>query len=128
MSFMARSTITCETERWTPTVGKTTRLDNQSPLTHRMTSVLQRAAPYLFLSCITGKTRVSFSLIMRDSDSGLVVPAWTASQMRPLEKATFPRCCLAPSFTIPPHTRSEEHTSELQSLTNLVCRLLLEKK
>src|SRR5258706_11954222 len=28
-------------------------------------------------------------------------------------------------FTI---NRSEEHTSELQSLTNLVCRLLLEKK
>src|SRR5437016_12139287 len=29
-------------------------------------------------------------------------------------------CCRFP--------RSEEHTSELQSLTNLVCRLLLEKK
>src|SRR5437016_11596924 len=28
----------------------------------------------------------------------------------------------------PPQWRSEEHTSELQSLTNLVCRLLLEKK
>src|SRR5437016_7709139 len=28
----------------------------------------------------------------------------------------------------PDQTRSEEHTSELQSLTNLVCRLLLEKK
>src|SRR5437016_6843679 len=27
-----------------------------------------------------------------------------------------------------PRPRSEEHTSELQSLTNLVCRLLLEKK
>src|SRR5262249_57049521 len=27
-----------------------------------------------------------------------------------------------------PRSRSEEHTSELQSLTNLVCRLLLEKK
>src|ERR1019366_5504796 len=26
------------------------------------------------------------------------------------------------------YQRSEEHTSELQSLTNLVCRLLLEKK
>src|SRR5215213_4132145 len=26
------------------------------------------------------------------------------------------------------HGRSEEHTSELQSLTNIVCRLLLEKK
>src|SRR5258706_9349160 len=33
--------------------------------------------------------------------------------------------------TVPPRRtpgRSEEHTSELQSLTNLVCRLLLEKK
>src|SRR5258706_2749675 len=29
---------------------------------------------------------------------------------------------------IPGKARSEEHTSELQSLTNLVCRLLLEKK
>src|SRR5438046_4442922 len=28
----------------------------------------------------------------------------------------------------PADARSEEHTSELQSLTNLVCRLLLEKK
>src|SRR6266404_7275076 len=27
-----------------------------------------------------------------------------------------------------PHGRSEEHTSELQSLAYLVCRLLLEKK
>src|SRR2546427_2075278 len=31
-------------------------------------------------------------------------------------------CCLASD------TRSEEHTSELQSQSNLVCRLLLEKK
>src|SRR5258706_1438018 len=34
-------------------------------------------------------------------------------------------------FSWPGHSkyhRSEEHTSELQSLTNLVCRLLLEKK
>src|SRR3989441_6852470 len=34
-----------------------------------------------------------------------------------------------PLFTIVAHTwRSEEHTSELQSLAYLVCRLLLEKK
>src|SRR5262249_29618597 len=40
------------------------------------------------------------------------------------------------AIATPPHPRlllrlrqrSEEHTSELQSLTNLVCRLLLEKK
>src|SRR5258706_2473279 len=30
--------------------------------------------------------------------------------------------------TVQGNHRSEEHTSELQSLTNLVCRLLLEKK
>src|SRR2546430_2934928 len=30
--------------------------------------------------------------------------------------------------TVTPHQRSEEHTSELQSQSNLVCRLLLEKK
>src|SRR5260221_7539312 len=34
----------------------------------------------------------------------------------------------AASFPIPTLTRSEEHTSELQSHSDLVCRLLLEKK
>src|SRR5438046_3255013 len=41
-------------------------------------------------------------------------------------------CALSPSAKGLPDQqlvmRSEEHTSELQSLTNLVCRLLLEKK
>ena len=32
------------------------------------------------------------------------------------------------ALALPLGIRSEEHTSELQSLTNLVCRLLLEKK
>src|SRR5690242_21395955 len=32
------------------------------------------------------------------------------------------------SILHPSHARSEEHTSELQSHVNLVCRLLLEKK
>src|SRR5436309_8779678 len=35
---------------------------------------------------------------------------------------------LGASATWPSRTRSEEHTSELQSRENLVCRLLLEKK
>src|SRR5438093_4478995 len=35
---------------------------------------------------------------------------------------------LGPTIRIKRRRRSEEHTSELQSLTNLVCRLLLEKK
>src|SRR2546427_1582229 len=32
------------------------------------------------------------------------------------------------TFSNPARRRSEEHTSELQSQSNLVCRLLLEKK
>src|SRR5438093_10071694 len=40
------------------------------------------------------------------------------------------RCLIGyrPASRRRPKYRSEEHTSELQSLTNLVCRLLLEKK
>src|SRR5256885_12882910 len=34
----------------------------------------------------------------------------------------------SPGSTKPARSRSEEHTSELQSPCNLVCRLLLEKK
>src|SRR2546430_6464734 len=33
-----------------------------------------------------------------------------------------------PALRVPAAARSEEHTSELQSQSNLVCRLLLEKK
>src|SRR2546427_7461994 len=36
--------------------------------------------------------------------------------------------CRARSRRRSPRSRSEEHTSELQSQSNLVCRLLLEKK
>src|SRR2546430_7558915 len=41
-----------------------------------------------------------------------------ADQEAPARRAARPRCA----------QRSEEHTSELQSQSNLVCRLLLEKK
>src|SRR2546430_6157243 len=37
-------------------------------------------------------------------------------------------CMLVPPQAPEPRSRSEEHTSELQSQSNLVCRLLLEKK
>src|SRR2546430_5734593 len=44
--------------------------------------------------------------------------------------AHAPRACAAPHHPMPGIVgmRSEEHTSELQSQSNLVCRLLLEKK
>src|SRR2546430_3551920 len=58
-------------------------------------------------------------------------------------RAILPALCLCYCFTVSgcapypgrvaaslkgPQLRSEEHTSELQSQSNLVCRLLLEKK
>src|SRR5256885_5292154 len=39
-----------------------------------------------------------------------------------------PHACEGYPMTLPAPRRSEEHTSELQSPCNLVCRLLLEKK
>src|SRR2546430_17610495 len=52
----------------------------------------------------------------------------------PFLTVAVPRVVLAVQGRLQPHTeigghrRSEEHTSELQSQSNLVCRLLLEKK
>src|SRR2546427_6872080 len=49
-----------------------------------------------------------------------------------LQKRTQPRCRFGRSFDPRAKSgelvRSEEHTSELQSQSNIVCRLLLEKK
>src|SRR2546427_11639789 len=59
-----------------------------------------------------------------------VIGHWCAGRwIRP----TPPRCWSRPVAASPtwcgrPVGRSEEHTSELQSQSNLVCRLLLEKK
>src|SRR5260370_29545400 len=57
-----------------------------------------------------------------------IVTVWRASSQLVIasdsEKAASPRCGERTRIT----SRSEEHTSELQSHLNLVCRLLLEKK
>src|SRR2546430_7552236 len=59
--------------------------------------------------------------------------SWTASSPPCYARATPRRCCSPPRWrgggaTRAPAWRTEEHTSELQSQSNLVCRLLLEKK
>src|SRR3712207_8912438 len=52
---------------------------------------------------------------------------WTStSSTRPCWSTARHSQCLLPAILIT--TRSEEHTSELQSRQYLVCRLLLEKK
>src|SRR2546425_7198589 len=55
-------------------------------------------------------------------------PSDRCTARRPRSRTTAPASsgdCRTPSS---PRARSEEHTSELQSLAYLVCRLLLEKK
>src|SRR5256886_11887445 len=65
---------------------------------------------------------VRFSLMVPGSTQTSSSASWSASSTCRSEVAT---ACLSPSIPTP---RSEEHTSELQSQSNLVCRLLLEKK
>src|SRR5438046_6781240 len=47
---------------------------------------------------------------------------------RTVSRSDTAQCANSPDARSARESRSEEHTSELQSLTNLVCRLLLEKK
>src|SRR5438093_2068895 len=62
--------------------------------------------------------------------------AFLGREQRPHRRACSIQKCLRVSgkhndleqVVVLSRNRSEEHTSELQSLTNLVCRLLLDKK
>src|SRR5687767_15567211 len=60
-------------------------------------------------------------------------PRWPPPRRRPAAPRRGSPCARAPrarggAARCAPASRSEEHTSELQSLAYLVCRLLLEKK
>src|SRR5690606_41798006 len=85
----------------------------------------------LFIFHRTAPTEI-YSLSLHDA-----LPISPASSRRPSASAgphpgsspARSRPCAAGSGSPPTSgTRSEEHTSELQSRENLVCRLLLEKK
>src|SRR2546425_9038674 len=70
-----------------------------------------RSSPFFYRRCPAGA-----SSSPRHSSSWS--PRCSSFRRRPCSAPSSPRCC----------ARSEEHTSELQSLAYLVCRLLLEKK
>src|SRR2546425_7972197 len=57
-------------------------------------------------------------------------PLWNCgvSPERGCSAFTSSRMAIANAASLGPVLRSEEHTSELQSLAYIVCRLLLEKK
>src|SRR5205085_8527908 len=57
---------------------------------------------------------------------GLPIPSRSHGRSKPGMRRFETENPVSPAFGFAP--RSEEHTSELQSQSNLVCRLLLEKK
>src|SRR5690606_42011431 len=98
---------------------------------------------YLVLSTITHRLtllgkRVSMIILLPGPPTSTLFPYTTLFRSKPAKRsAKVSMCCftnrvVGTSMTtcLPSCTalRSEEHTSELQSRENLVCRLLLEKK
>src|SRR5256885_6494200 len=82
-------------------------------------------------------TLFPYTTLFRSSSSPLprAPAAWASSRAEPTTLAasrspTHTEAMTSPSATADSayQARSEEHTSELQSPCNLVCRLLLEKK
>src|SRR2546430_8153318 len=57
--------------------------------------------------------------------TGVSLPRRSIATKRP---SRMRRTVIVNETPVSPYSRSEEHTSELQSQSNLVCRLLLEKK
>src|SRR2546427_8313010 len=81
-------------------------------------------------------TLFPYTTLFRSGGGHLGVGAFFEVQQRRLGDVTLqaPGQCVSARLDVP-HcltdgiaSRSEEHTSELQSQSNLVCRLLLEKK
>src|SRR2546430_12351469 len=69
-----------------------------------------------------------FFLMIRRPPRSTLFP-YTTLFRSPPRVSPHPECPVRwKVFDARPHLRSEEHTSELQSQSNLVCRLLLEKK
>src|SRR5262249_62138511 len=93
------------------------------------TSIYPRASPTTSLSSHTPQHSFSFFffLMIRRPPRSTLFPYTTL--FRSCREGSNLRSCEHDDASDGTKAhRSEEHTSELQSLTNLVCRLLLEKK
>src|SRR5690606_40757676 len=114
-----------------------------SPLTHTAPSgpltlsLLLRPPPISTLFPYTTLFRSISGRLVADSSTtpspGSNPSSSDSNWFRVCSRSSLPPCTLAaprarPSASSSSMKRSEEHTSELQSRENLVCRLLLEKK
>src|SRR2546423_15173605 len=99
------------------------------------TTVLRFLSKILTIS-VCSRTRVwssslpiFFFLMIRRPPRSTLFPYTTLFRSRQRQiHARRPRIHIGPEQRAESSARSEEHTSELQSLAYLVCRLLLEKK
>src|SRR5256885_11547498 len=73
-------------------------------------------------------TLFPYPTLFRSMTLGLLCLPRASSPCSPLPRGGAEGQTSVPSWRGPSRLRSEEHTSELQSPCNLVCRLLLEKK
>src|ERR1035441_10928549 len=98
------------------------RLDGFWQVATQQALCVGRSAPSPFLGDTDGHN-VVFLLIDGVQDRGRRQQRDFMLAAAPAKQDTYPEFRHASILT-----RSEEHTSELQSLRHLVCRLLLEKK
>src|SRR5207237_10263777 len=92
------------------------------PPTHSRS--LHDALPISSSFCLPGTSSLGISTPRSPRATMIASDSWMMSSMRS-SAAGFSILDMIPAR---PLIRSEEHTSELQSHLNLVCRLLLEKK
>src|SRR5262249_61908435 len=107
------------------------------PSPARTPSVLPHQLSLLALHSLSLSLSSFFFLMIRRPPRSTLFPYTTLFRSQIIativSRSDFPLMSATPySVTMTSRSargsRSEEHTSELQSLTNLVCRLLLEKK
>src|SRR5438046_7619184 len=81
--------------------------------------------PVIAIGSVRSKRRANLVKIFLGYRSAVEIPF---SKLYAHDLVRFLNCYSVSKIFWTLSTRSEEHTSELQSLTNIVCRLLLEKK
>src|SRR5205814_9229056 len=103
------------------------RISVSIPVVSLHTLLVRSTTPYLLSFTPTPPTE-PYTLSLHDA-----LPIFSTTQVRFSTTVAVVPVCQSSKVQVklgasPLRVRSEEHTSELQSLRHLVCRLLLEKK
>src|SRR5690606_39552041 len=88
----------------------------------------RRSSDLTWIACTTPSNCTSPRSVVRTISARPMRSAARTSLHSPSTSSTSATFSTRTCVSLPQRRRSEEHTSELQSRENLVCRLLLEKK